>query len=79
MPGKNDAIMSPTFCDTANPVTRIRMGNCSWKNVANVAFHIWKKIPCTITMHTKTSGRLLWSIAHKYPPANRPQRSRQPP
>ena len=38
--GKNDAIISPTFCDTAKPVTRIRMGNCYWKNVAKVAFHI---------------------------------------
>ena len=39
--GRSEAIARPTFCDTANPVTRMRIGNCSWKKVAKVAFHIW--------------------------------------
>ena len=65
MLGKKDAIMRPMFCETAKPVTRIRMGNCSWKNVAKVAFHIWKKMPWTITTETNTSGRLPCSIAHR--------------
>ena len=43
--GRNAVIARPTFCETANPVTRMRIGNCSWKKVAKVAFHIWKAGP----------------------------------
>src|SRR6185503_13180200 len=37
--GRNAAVARPMFCDTAKPVTRVLVGNSSWKNVANVAFH----------------------------------------
>ena len=39
--GRNAAMARPMFCEIANPVTRVRVGNSSWKKLANVAFHIW--------------------------------------
>ena len=33
------------FCETANPVTRWRVGNSSWKKLAKVAFHTWYSTP----------------------------------
>ena len=65
MLGKSDAIIRPTFCDTANPVTRIRIGNCSWKKVANVAFHIWNRMPWTRMTMTNTRNRFFCSIANR--------------
>ena len=39
--GRNAVMARPMFCEIANPVTRVRVGNSSWKKLAKVAFHIW--------------------------------------
>ena len=39
--GRKATMVRPMFCEMANPVTRVRVGNSSWKKLANVAFQAW--------------------------------------
>jgi len=39
--GRNATMVRPMFCERANPVTRVRVGNSSWKKLAKVAFQAW--------------------------------------